>query len=369
MSTIYRTRREQLLTAFTEQGIGAGLITSPTNVAYLTGFMCNPHERFMGLLLNADSKEAVLFVPLLDQDAAVEAGFEGEIVPISDTQDAYAILGGRLSASLGTFGVEKHALSMIQGETLGLLLPNTDFEDLETAILGLRLYKSDEEIVKVRHAIDIIERVVDYAAVHAKVGMSEIDLTAELEYQMRKLGADRPAFESIVLTGTRSALPHGKPGAAKLTHGDYLLIDIGVQADGYCSDITRTFVIGEATKEQERIYETVLAANMAGIAQAEAGVTLASLDAAAREVIVEAGYGSYFTHRVGHGFGMDVHESPSLHGNNQELVRNGLLFTIEPGIYVPEIGGVRIEDDVYIRSDGKAEVLTSYPKTLRVLGG
>ncbi|TYP71224.1 M24 family metallopeptidase [Paenibacillus methanolicus] len=364
--TIYMERKNRLLAALADQGIGSALITSPTNVYYLTGFLCNPHERFMGLLLH--ERQEALFVPLLDKDAALEAGYPADIVTVSDTEDAYELLGSRLPERGGRFGVEMNAVSMAQGEKLRELLPNADFADAEPAIMGLRLKKSEDEIAKVRHAIDIVEKVVDFAASRAVVGMTEIELTAELEYRMRKLGASKPAFESIVLAGARSALPHGKPGEYAIARGDYVLIDIGVVADGYCSDITRTFVMGEASKEQERIYETVLAANMAAIARSKAGVALAELDAAAREVIEAAGYGDYFTHRVGHGFGMDVHESPSLHGANRSIAEPGLLFTIEPGIYVPGVGGVRIEDDVYIGADGTADVLTSYPKALRLLG-
>src|SRR5699024_8710667 len=174
-------------------------------------------------------------------------------------------------------------------------------------------------------------------------------------------------FSTIVLSGEKSALPHGVPGDRKIQQGDFLLIDFGVIIDGYCSDITRTFVIGEASEKQTEIYHIVLEATNAGIAAVQAGVPLKEFDIAARKVIQDSGYGEYYNNRVGHGLGLEVHEEPSVHGKNEESAEKGLLFTIEPGIYIPEFGGVRIEDNVYINEDGKAEVLTSFPKELKTL--
>ncbi|MOA18746.1 putative peptidase [compost metagenome] len=166
-----------------------------------------------------------------------------------------------------------------------------------------------------------------------------------------------------MLSGEKTALPHGVPGTRILRHGDLVMFDIGVYADGYASDITRTFALGELTKEQVNIYNTVLEANKAAIRAINPGVTFASIDKAARDVIEEAGYGSYFIHRLGHGLGIDVHEFPSVHGKNDTLLSEGNVFTVEPGIYVPGVGGVRIEDDCLVTADG-VEVLTSYPKEL-----
>ncbi|WP_336785226.1 M24 family metallopeptidase [Paenibacillus sp. MMO-177] len=368
MESIWQQRKGQLAAYLKENGIDIAFITSPTNVYYFTGFSCNPHERFLALALDARTGEETLYMPLLDLSAAEPFGGQGKLVPISDTQDAYEVLKQHTASGVAAAGIEKEAVSIAKAERIQEALGGTRFIDLEGFILSLRTKKSEEEISKVQTAVLMVEKVVAHAASHAKIGMTELELTAEIEYQMRKLGADRPAFESIVLTGARSALPHGTPGYDTIKHGDFVLIDIGVQADGYCSDITRTFVMGEASKEQRAIYDTVLAANMAGIAAARAGVTLASVDKAARDVIEQKGFAPLFTHRLGHGFGMDVHEQPSVSGQNQSVIEPGLLFTIEPGIYDPVVGGVRIEDDVYIQADGSVRVLTSYPKELILLG-
>ncbi|GAB3807577.1 hypothetical protein GCM10028868_37410 [Virgibacillus kimchii] len=150
--------------------------------------------------------------------------------------------------------------------------------------------------------------------------------------------------------------------------GDFLLIDFGViTKEGYCSDITRTFIVGEASEKQKEIYDIVLQSNRAGVNSVKAGVPLKTFDIAARNVINESGYGEYFNNRIGHGLGIEVHEEPSIHENNDKVAENGLFFTIEPGIYIPGYGGVRIEDEVYINEEGVAEVLTSFPRELQIL--
>ncbi|MNV63189.1 putative peptidase [compost metagenome] len=201
-----------------------------------------------------------------------------------------------------------------------------------------------------------------------KEGVSEIELVAELDYLMKKLGASGPSFDTMVLSGPNTALPHGVPGSRKIAPGDLVMFDLGVFANSYASDITRTIAFGEEpSAELKTIYEAVLAANEAGIAAAKAGASYGSVDQAARAVIEEAGYGEYFVHRVGHGLGMDTHEYPSLHGLNEDIMEAGNVFTVEPGIYVPGLGGVRIEDDILVTETG-ARTLTSFPKGWTVLG-
>ncbi|WP_027091729.1 M24 family metallopeptidase [Cohnella thermotolerans] len=367
--SVWATRKQRLLAHMKESGIDAALITAPINIYYFTGFLSDPHERFLALFLDARSDEELLFVPELDAEAARQTGTAARLVPLSDTDDPYAKLRAQGAAgSCGSLGVEKGCVTLEKAERFGEAFPNARFVDVTGFIDSLRVRKTEEEIANVKLAVETIEQVVEYAAGRAVVGMTELELTAELEYQMKRLGAEKPSFESIVLTGKRSALPHGVPEAVPIAAGDFLLIDIGVKVQGYCSDITRTFLMGEGTPEQENIYRTVLAANEAGIAAVRLGAAAAEVDRAARNVIAAAGYGEYFTHRVGHGFGMDIHEFPSLHGENAHPLEPGMLFTIEPGIYVPSIGGVRIEDDVYLREDGTVQVLTGYPKDLIRLG-
>ncbi len=174
------------------------------------------------------------------------------------------------------------------------------------------------------------------------------------------------AFDTMVLSGPKTASPHGNPGNRKIKKGDFVLFDLGVVYQGYCSDITRTVAFGEPTDAQREIYETVRKAEQAAVDSVRPGVKAMEIDKAARNVIEQAGYGSYFTHRVGHGLGISVHEYPSVTGTNELVLEEGMVFTIEPGIYHPGITGVRIEDDVVVTADG-VEVLTKFPKELLIL--
>lgn len=174
------------------------------------------------------------------------------------------------------------------------------------------------------------------------------------------------SFDTTVLTGDKAASPHGKTGDRKLQEGDLVLFDLGVVHKGYCSDITRTLALGEPGEEQKKVYDIVLKSETAALEAVKPGVTAAELDQISRKVITDAGYGDYFTHRLGHGLGISVHEFPSIHGANPMTMEKGMVFTLEPGIYVPGKVGVRIEDDVAVTENGY-EVLTKYPKELQII--
>ncbi|MGG6314563.1 M24 family metallopeptidase [Paenibacillus macerans] len=345
-----------------ESGVSTLLITDPKHVYYLTGFLSNPHERFLGAVLQAGS-EPFLLVPELDEEAARAATNIAEILTHGDTDDPYLLLKERLGGSLGTIGFEKERVSVANFEKMQDVLAFSRYLDVGPWLRELRVRKSADEVAKIKHAVNLIEQVLTESLRQVKEGVTENELVAEVEYRIRKLGADGPSFDSMVLSGEKTALPHGVPGTRAIRRGDLLMFDIGVYADGYASDITRTFGVGELSAELIRIYETVLAANEAAIAAIKPGVTFGSIDRAARSVIEDAGYGKYFIHRLGHGLGIDVHEFPSVHGENEVLLTEGNVFTVEPGIYVPGVGGVRIEDDVLVTRSG-VEVLTTYPKQL-----
>lgn len=349
-----------------QSGIDTLLITDPKHVYYLTGFLSDPHERFLGAVLQSGN-EPFMLVPALDEEAARAASDITDIITHQDTDNPYQILATKLKGKIGTIGLEKDNLSMTRYESVQEALSFSASFDVGPWLRELRMHKSAEEVGKLRHAISLIEQVLQEALKQVKEGVSENELVAEVEYQIRKLGADGPSFDSMVLFGENAALPHGIPGKRLLQRGDLVMFDIGVYADGYASDITRTFAYGEITEEQTRIYNTVLAANEAAIAQIRPGISFGSIDKAARDLITEAGYGEYFLHRLGHGLGIDVHEFPSVHGMNDLLMSAGNVFTVEPGIYVPRVAGVRIEDDVLVTESG-VEVLTTFPKQLTFIG-
>jgi Xaa-Pro dipeptidase len=195
--------------------------------------------------------------------------------------------------------------------------------------------------------------------------MTEQEIAAELARLLREAGSEGDSFAPLVQTGPNSALPHGKVTQRALEEGDLLLIDFGGTRHKYPADITRTFCLGDPSEEIQKIYDTVLAANQAAAAAAKPGVPCGEVDKAAREVIEAAGYGEYFIHRTGHGLGMSVHELPQIAAGVEDVLETGMIFTIEPGIYVPGLGGVRIEDNVHVTETG-VEVLTQYPRSLKV---
>lgn len=349
-----------------EAGMDSLLITDPKHVYYLTGFASDPHERFLGLFI-PDGEEAFMLLPALDEDKARSVSSVERIETHTDTDNPYIRLKHCISGNVGNLGLEKEHLSVARFEQLSAELNAASYIDVGSMLNSMRSRKSPEEVDRMRESILKIEEVLRRGLSSVKVGITEIELVAELEYQMKKLGAEKPAFDTMVLSGPNTALPHGVPGSRKLASGELVMFDLGLFYNGYASDITRTFAIGEVDEEAKRIYNTVLAANEAAIRATRPGVTFASIDKAARDVITEAGYGSRFIHRLGHGLGMDTHEYPSVHGGNENVLEEGVLFTVEPGIYVPGHCGVRIEDDVIVTADG-VDVLSSFPKELTVIG-
>ncbi|MFW5433297.1 M24 family metallopeptidase [Paenibacillus apiarius] len=355
-----------LMKAMEKESLPAMLITDPKHVYYLTGFACDPHERFLGLIVS-QHEEPVLIVPALDEDKAASASSVKRIATHADTDNPYDLLKQHLSQGLPLLGIEKNHMSLHRFEALDHAVQAQRYADAGPILQSMRLIKTEDELARMKDAVNLIEDVLRQGVSKVRTGMTEIEVVAELEYLMKKLGADGPSFSTMVLAGENSALPHGIPGTRIIQEGELLLFDLGVYLNGYASDITRTFAVGEVNAACKEIYDTVLAANEAAIAAVKPGVTFGSLDRTARQVITEKGYGQYFTHRLGHGLGIDVHEYPSIHDQNEDRLQAGMAFTIEPGIYVPQVAGVRIEDDVAVTETG-VKVLTSYPKELTVIG-
>lgn len=367
MNQEYETRRQSFIHYLKEADIGAAMVTDPANIFYLTGFNTDPHERFLALYVDRPSEEIYFFVPALDKEIAEEMTSIEHIIPIADIDDPSMVVKQTIQAIPSKIGMEKKSVSILMLEHLRQTLGHFELTDIQPLLTTLRMTKSDKEITLAKEAIHIIEHVMTEGIKRIKRNISEIELVAELEYLMRKYGAEKPSFDTLVLFGEKAALPHGKPDTKKLKDGDFILIDMGVLKNGYCSDITRTFIYGEPTPKQKEIYHTVLQSNLAGIHAIKKGVPVKNFDIASRTIINNAGYGDYFITRVGHGLGIELHEEPSIHGENEMLAKNGMLFTIEPGIYIPDFGGVRIEDTVYINEQGQPEVLSTFPKELKLL--
>ena len=238
--------------------------------------------------------------------------------------------------------------------------------ELEKYIAELRIIKTHEEKETILCAQRIAERAFDKVLNMVKPGVTERDIAAEMEYIMRKEGADGVSFDTIVVTGVNSSKPHGVPGDTPVASGDFVTMDFGALYRGYHSDTTRTVAVGNVSPEQVNVYDIVLKAQLAGVNALKAGIDAKAADAVCREMISDAGYGEYFGHGTGHGVGVEIHEAPSLSPRSDEKLTAGNVVTIEPGIYLPGKFGVRIEDMLYVTEDG-AENLVTLPKTLITL--
>ncbi len=231
----------------------------------------------------------------------------------------------------------------------------------------LRMVKTDEEIIYLKKAESIGDEVFSKILPYIKAGVSENDIALEIEYQMRKLGAEGTSFETIVVSGKKSSMPHGRPDSKKLKCGDFVTMDFGCKYNGYCSDMTRTVAIEKIDEEQKKIYDTVLKAQKAGLDAIRAGVLAKDADFKARSAIEEAGYGRYFGHSLGHGVGLLIHELPNLSPKSDIILSENMVVTCEPGIYIEDFCGVRIEDMVVVKNDGY-ENLTNSTKELLICG-
>ena len=319
---------------------------------YLTGFT----GEGVLLLLN----EGLLL--LTDSRYTEQAGREVPTLTLKEVKGNYV---DEVATEINALGVSRVAfaakrMSHYWVERLGEQI-DAELISLEDPVGSLRRVKEPEEIDRMREATRITEAALTELASKIKAGMSERDLAVELEILIRNNGAEKVAFDLIVAAGENSALPHYRPGMRRLRTGDLLLFDVGAQVGGYCSDMTRVFVVGTAPARARKIYDLVLSANRAGVAAIQAGADGKAVDAVARGMIDEAGHKEHFGHGLGHGVGLEVHEGPRLSSLSEDTLEVGMVVTVEPGVYLPGFGGVRIEDLVVVGNDG-CEVLTSFQR-------
>ncbi len=247
-------------------------------------------------------------------------------------------------------------------------LNGVEFVPVENLLDDISAIKEPDELGYIRRAIEITEKALFDIIQFINPGLSERDIATELDYKIKKLGASGLAFPTIVLSGVNSAFVHGQPSDKIIEYGDLLLIDVGAMYNGYCADITRTFAVGKAKKEAKKLYEIVLSAQKKAIESIREGISGENLDTIAREEIKRAGFGENFQHSIGHGLGMLVHSYPSLSAGVKDELKQGMIVTIEPGIYIEGFGGIRIEDDVLVNTES-AEILTKFPKDeLMIIG-
>jgi Xaa-Pro aminopeptidase len=350
---------EKMRNRLKELDVDAILITSSYNRRYMTGFTGSS-----GVAVITDSHAVFITDFRYTEQAAKQIeGFE--IVqhkgPILEEVAAQAA-----KLSIKRLGFEQDDLSFAAYSAYKAELKEIEFVPVSEAVEKLRLIKSAAEIKILKEAAEIADAAFKHILTFIRPGMKEIEVANELEFFMRKQGAVSSSFDIIAASGYRSALPHGVASEKEIEKGDFVTLDFGAYYKGYCSDITRTIAVGDPSDELKKIYSIVLEAQLRGMNGIKAGMTGKEADALTRDYISENGYGEYFGHSTGHGLGMEVHEGPSLSVKSETVLEPGMIVTVEPGIYIPKLGGVRIEDDTVVKEGGN-ESLTHSPKELIIL--
>ncbi len=348
---------------------GAALVPGP-NLVYFSGIHAHLSERPIVLFLPADD-EPLIIIPTLEAMKARAAGIaDDRILDWSDQEwfdGAFAEAAAELQLANWKMGVESLYMRVLESQQLLKSAPGLEIVAVDGAISALRGIKDDHEVAKMERAVAVAEAAMNALLPRIRLGMSELQIASMLTHELSDAGAEAVAFGPIVASGPNSAIPHAVPTERKVQQGDLLLFDWGALVDGYASDITRTYAVGEIDHELREIYESVRLANEAGKSAVRPDAEAQEVDRAARRVIEDAGYGEMFIHRTGHGLGLEVHEEPSLVEGNRARLKVGNIFTVEPGIYLNGKGGVRIEDDVLVTADGHRS-LTSLPRDLISVG-
>ncbi len=373
MQTVNRQARlEKMQRIIRESGYDAAALVPGPTLTYLTGVRFELSERPLVLFIRAEAgSDPAMIVPLLETPRIEAAApFTIAYYVYTDAQGyrpAFDEACTGLALSGKKIAVEALKMRVLESHLIEHYSPGCTITLADHDLIRTRVHKEPAEVEAMRQAIRLSEAALDATLPQIRSGMTERQAMRILLDEMADRGSQSNAFDPIVLTGPKSAQPHGEPGDEVIKAGDLLLFDFGASVGGYPADITRTFAVGQVDPELVRVYEVVRAANEAGIQAARPGMVAQDLDRIVRKVIHDAGYGPQFIHRTGHGLGLDIHEGPNIVEGNTQILEPGMVFTIEPGIYLPDKGGVRIEDNVTITETG-AEVLTSYPRALRVIG-
>jgi Xaa-Pro dipeptidase len=364
-------RFEKLAAALNGSQFDAIALNPGPTLTYLTGLNFHLMERPV-VLVYAPGQAPAIILPELELPKTTGLDFELKAYPYGENPaewgQAFRNAFFDLDLYGRTIGVEPRRMRVLELRLVENGAPGAHVISADKELASLRLRKDAEEIAKMRQAVKIAQDALEATLPYIKIGMSEREIAAELTIQLLRHGSEpEMPFSPIVSGGPNSANPHASPSERKIEAGDLLVIDWGATYQGYISDLTRTFAVGEIDEEYRKIHEIVQQANAAGRAVGKPGVACAEVDRAARSVIEAAGYGAYFTHRTGHGIGMEGHEEPYMRGDNEQLLESGMAYTVEPGIYLPGRNGVRIEDDMIVTEDG-CESLSDLPREIRVVG-
>ncbi|MCB9110021.1 MAG: aminopeptidase P family protein [Anaerolineales bacterium] len=366
-----QARLDKLTASLRTSDLDAVILNPGPTLKYLTGLNFHLMERPVVLFVTPE-KDPVLVLPELELPKVDLFPYKVQGIPYgenpSEWDEAFRKAAQLLGLDGKRIGVEPRNLRLLEFRHVKSGAPEADYPDAGDVLAELRLRKDKAEVDAMRKAVKIAQDSLEAVIPQIKIGMTEREIASELVMQLLKHGSESEIpFAPIVSAGPNSANPHASPTDRKLQAGDLLVVDWGGTYDGYISDLTRTFAVGEVDEECKKIHKIVQESNAAGRAAARPGIPCADVDKAARDVIEKSGYGKYFTHRTGHGIGMEGHEAPYMRGDNMQILETGMAFTVEPGIYLTERNGVRIEDNMVITENG-AESLSDMPREIRVVG-
>ena len=343
-----------------EAGCGAVLLTDLVNVRYITGFTGSA-------ALVLDTGDELLFVTdgRYGEQSTQELSAAGvpARVEVGATMTRQREIVAGAAAGVGRLGLEASSVTWAQQRSFaGEWFPDAELIPTEGLVEALRERKDEGEIARMAEAARIADEALAATLPILADGPSERDVALHLDFEMRRRGADGPSFETIVAAGPNGAKPHHRPSGRRIEEGDLVVLDFGALVDGYHSDMTRTLMVGHLDETKRRMFDVVRQSQAAGVAALRAGITAADVDGVCRAVIAEAGWGEAFVHGTGHGVGLDIHEEPRVSTVSTATLVSGHVVTVEPGVYLPEHGGVRIEDTVVVTDDG-CRPLTNAPKT------
>jgi Xaa-Pro aminopeptidase len=356
---MFEQRLAALRRSLAESNLDALLVTYLPHVRYLTGFSGSNGHCFVG-----KRTEYLLTDNRYRDQVKEEVHGIRVVVTKKSLSEAAAGLPG-LSGSM-RLGIESQYLSVEGLATLKKRLPRVTFVKTQSLVERVAAIKDKSEIELIRRAVDISDRVFRRIVEFVRPGMTELDVAAEIGYLHRKFGAEADAFEPIVASGRRGALPHARASSKKIRSGELVTLDFGCRVKGYNSDLTRTVAVGRLPARARKIYQVVRDAQRIAIEAARSGIAARALDGVARSYIRKKGFGRYFNHSLGHGLGLQVHEAPRISSLSKDVLLDGNVVTIEPGIYIPGFGGIRIEDDIVVRNT-HPEVLSRSPRELLIL--
>lgn len=351
-------RVDKLREKMAQESVDGFLVTTALNWRYVSGFLGDAG----GLLITEKSAYQFTDSRYIEEAQKEAVGFTAVMTTLGTDEIRSAVK----SEGVKRLAFEKDHVTYANWEKFKERFEGVELVGVSGWVEGLRMVKTPEEVRLIEKAQDIADDAFALLTDSICVGAREIDLALEFEFTMRKMGSEGLPFPIIAVAGERSSLPHGVPGENTVSDGDFVTFDFGARCGGYCSDETRTFVVGHLDRKHEEIYKVVLEAQLAGLEAVKPGARGADVDAAGRKVIESAGYGQYFGHGIGHGVGLNVHEAPRASATSEDVLKPGMIVTVEPGIYIPGFGGCRIEDLVLVTETGH-RVLSHSPKDLGVL--